>query len=83
MDYRPAFSDQAITFFAALSRRRQRQLLDRSRELAASPGVKPDYWSKDADGNDIANLMVGGFLFAYWVDHAVKKVMIVEIDDAE
>jgi mRNA-degrading endonuclease RelE of RelBE toxin-antitoxin system len=83
MDYRPAFSDQAVSFFASLPRRRQRQLLERSRELAAFPNVKPDYWSEDSDGRDIANLMVGGFLFAYWVDHAVKTVMIVEIDDAE
>jgi len=38
---------------------------------------------KDADGRKIEHILVSGFVLAYWVDHPVHKVMIVEIDDVE
>ncbi len=81
--YRPVFSDSAVEFFAALTRRRQRKLLDRAHELAADPFLAPDYQSVDADGQTVAHLLVDGFVFTYWVDHAVRRVMITDIDDAE
>jgi len=28
-------------------------------------------------------VMSDGFIFTYWVDHAVKRVMITDVDDAE
>jgi hypothetical protein len=31
----------------------------------------------------IEHLLIDGFVFSYWVDHAVQLVMITEIDDAE
>ena len=81
--YRPVFSDSAVAFFISLSRRRQRKLLDRSHELAADPSFEPDFRGVDADGREVAHVMVDGFIFTYWVDHAVKRVMITDLDDAE
>jgi mRNA-degrading endonuclease RelE of RelBE toxin-antitoxin system len=81
--YRPDFSDAAVEFFSGLTRRRQRKLLDRARELAADPFLAPDYQSTDADGRKVGHLLVDNFVFSYWVDDAARRVMIVEIDDAE
>jgi len=33
----------------------------------------------DANGRSIDNLLLEGFLFAYWVDHAAKEVNVLEI----
>ncbi len=82
MHYRPVFSDSAVSFFAALPKRRQKKLLDRARELAADPFVVPDLRRTDDDGREIGDILIDDFLFSYWVDHPVKTVLIVEIEDA-
>jgi hypothetical protein len=81
MRYRPIFSDSAVVSFAALSRSRQRRLLDRSRELAADPFVAPDLRRTDEDGREIGDIFIDDFLLSYWVDHSAKAVMIVELED--
>ena len=81
--YRPIFSDHAVEYFGTLPRRRRHKLIDRARELAADPTLVPDYWTIDADGRNISHLLVGGFIFTYWVDDSAKLVMIVEVDDGE
>jgi len=83
LGYRANFSDGAVDFFITLPRRRQRKLLDRARQLVTDPFVVPDYQTRDTDERDIAHLMVGGFFFTFWVDHAAKVVLITEIEDAE
>lgn len=82
MPYRPIVSDSAVAFFATLSRLRQRALLDRARELADDPFVIPDLRREDDDGREIGDILIDDFLFSFWVDHAAKVVMIVEVDDA-
>jgi len=81
MRYRPIFSDSAVVSFAALSRSRQRRLLDRARELAADPFVAPDLRRIDEDGREIGDILIDDFLFSYWVDHPAKVVMIVDVED--
>ncbi|MEY4813533.1 MAG: hypothetical protein RLZZ162_606 [Verrucomicrobiota bacterium] len=83
LGYRPIFSDTAVAFFISLPRRRQRKLLDRSHELAADPFLVSDFRETDADGRELSHVMSDGFIFTYWVDHAVKRVMITDVDDAE
>lgn len=82
MRYRPIFSDSAVAFFATLSRRRQRKLLDRARELAADPFVVPDLRRVDDDKREIGDILIDDFLFSFWVDHPAKTVMIVDIEDS-
>jgi mRNA-degrading endonuclease RelE of RelBE toxin-antitoxin system len=82
-EYRPFYSDLAAESILNLPRRRQRKLVDLCNQLASNPFVKSDYSVKDADGRDIEHILVGGFVIAYWVDHAVCKVMIIEVDDVE
>lgn len=81
--YRPVFSDRAVEYFGTLGRSRRRKLIDRARELAVDPTLTPDYRTLDAEGRDIGHLMVGGFIFTYWIDHPAKLVMIVDIDEGE
>jgi len=52
-------------------------------ELARYPFIGSDYTVVDADGRAIEHLLIDGFVFSFWVDHAVQLVMITEIDDAE
>ncbi len=68
-------------FILSLPRRRQRKLLDTCNQLAKNPFVRADYHIKDSDGRDIEHIRVAGFVIAYWVDHPVCKVLIVEVDN--
>jgi len=81
--YRPSFSDLAAEFMLSLPKRRQRVVIDRAYELARYPFLESDYRLIDQDGRTIEHLLVDGVVFSYWVDHALKLVMITEIDDAE
>jgi hypothetical protein len=81
--YRPVFSDLAAGFIISLPKRKQRRVLDSAYQLAADPSLRSDYTLADADGRPIEHLLVNGFVFTYWADHAECLVMITEIDDAE
>ncbi|MFZ5496014.1 MAG: hypothetical protein ACOZE5_11865 [Verrucomicrobiota bacterium] len=58
-------------------------MLDRVLELAADPFLVPDFRSVDASGREISHLMADGFIFDFWVDHAVKQVVITEIENVD
>jgi len=79
-EYHPFYSDVAAEFILSLPKRKGRKLLDTCNQLARNPFVESDYAIKDADGRDIEHISIAGFLIAYWVDHAVCKVLIVEVD---
>jgi hypothetical protein len=81
--YRPSFSDLAAEFILSLPKRRQRRVMDRAYELARYPFLECDYRLADTDGRIIDHLLVDGVVFSYWVDHSLRLVMIVEIEDAE
>ncbi len=57
--------------------------MQRAYELARYPFLESDYRLVDADGRTIEHLLVDGVVFSYWVDHATRLVMIVEIEGAE
>lgn len=81
--YEAVFTASSVGFFVGLEKRRQRVLLDRVNELAADPFLVPDFRSVDATGREIFHLMVDGFIFDFWVDHAVRQVVITEIENVE
>lgn len=41
-----------------------------------------DYALPDESGRAIEHLMIEDYVFAYWVDDAVREVRIADIDDA-
>ncbi|HEY1110494.1 MAG TPA: hypothetical protein VGE76_17725 [Opitutaceae bacterium] len=57
--------------------------MDRAYELARYPFLESDYQIVETTGRTIDHILVDGFVFSYWVDHATKLVMITEIEDAE
>jgi len=69
----------AAAVVTGLPRRRQRQALDLADQLALHPFGVGDYRTEDAAGHTLENLLIDGFLFTYWVDHAVREVRITEI----
>lgn len=81
--YRASFSDLAAEFILSLPKRRQRAVMDRAYELARYPFLESDYRLVDQDGRTIEHLLVDGVVFSYWVDHALRLVMISEIEDAQ
>jgi hypothetical protein len=81
--YEVVFAAAAVEFFTGLSRRQQRRLLDRAHELADDPFLVPDFRSRDAAGREISHLMTDGFIFDFWVDHAVRRVVITLIENVE
>jgi hypothetical protein len=81
--YEAIFTASAVAFFTGLTKRRQKKLLDRANELAADPFLAPDFRSKDASGREISHRLVDDFIFDYWVDHAVRQIVITEIENAD
>ena len=57
--------------------------MERAYELARYPFLESDYRLVDQEGRTIEHLLVDGVVFSYWVDHALKLVMISEIEDAQ
>ena len=82
LGYEPVFTDRSAEFLFQLPKRRQRQVLALARQLAAHPHVRSDYSLPDDSGRAIDHLMIEGYVFAYWLDHAMREVRIVDVDDA-
>lgn len=54
---------------------------DRASELAADAFVVPDLYRGDDEGREVGDILIDDLLFSYWVDHPVKMLMIVEVED--
>lgn len=83
LGYDAVFSASAVEFFTRLNKRRQRKLLDRTHELVADPFLIPDFRTTDAAGREISHLIAEEYIFDFWIDHAVKQVVITEITEVE
>lgn len=81
--YEAVFASIAVEFFASLTKRRQRKVLDRASELMSGPFLVPDFTSRDATGREISHLLVDDFIFDYWVDHAARQVVVTRIEDVQ
>lgn len=80
--YGVVFAEPAADFILALSPRRRRKARVLAGRLAFDPFVRSDYSLADDGGRMIEHLLIEEFVFAYWVDHAVREVRIVDIEDA-
>ena len=77
--YESHLSREAAAFIIALSKRRQKQVLDLADQIAAHPFQIGDYQNTDANGRVIEHLLVDGYLFAFWIDHTSCEVRITEV----
>jgi hypothetical protein len=80
--YHPVFAQEAADFLLQLPKRRQRRIAFLLRQLAAHPHVRSDYSVADESGREIEHLLIEDFVFAYWLDHSVREIRIVDIEDA-
>jgi len=82
VQYRAVFSEEAASFLLALPKRSQRRVANLARQLARNPFVECDYLERDENGREIFHLLVEDYVFAYWLDHPVSEIRILEIEDA-
>ena len=80
--YRLVFSEGAAEFLVGQSKRRQREILELTQKLAEHPFVRSDYNIPDDTGREIDHLIIEDYVFAYWLDHAVREIRIADIEDA-
>ena len=50
-------------------------------QLAAAPFTRGDYREDDVHGRTVEVVLHEHWVIAYWADHAVKQVHIVDIED--
>lgn len=78
-DYQSHLSLEAAAFVVTLPKRKQRLVLDLSDQIAKQPFRIGDYRTLDSVGRTVENLLLEGYHFAFWVDHASCEVRISEI----
>ena len=77
--YTSYLSREAVATISLPPKRKQRLVLDLADQIARQPFQIGDYATEDAVGRRVENLLLEGFLFSFWVDHAVCEVRITEI----
>lgn len=77
--YESTLSREAVAFVVRLSKKQQRLVLDLADQIARQPFQIGDYPTVDAAGRRVENLLLGGYLFSFWVDHGAREVRISEI----
>lgn len=77
--YESHLSLEAANFVISLSKRRQRLVVNLADQIARQPFQIGDYQATDAAGRVVENLLLEGYLFSFWVDHATREVRISEI----
>jgi hypothetical protein len=81
--YEPAFSEAVLEYLLSSPKNRQRKALQLADQLAENPHILSDYTIADSSGRLVEHLLIETFVFAYWVDHPVGEIRIVDIEDAQ
>lgn len=79
--YEPVLSSKAAAFFVSLSKPRQRKLIGLLYQLADNPSQIGDYSEQDQTGREVQFIIVRDILIAFWADHAVREMRIVDIEE--
>ena len=79
--YEPVLSSKAAAFLVALSKSRQRKLIGLLVQLADNPSQIGDYFEPDESGREVQFSLVRDLLIAFWADHAVRELRIVDIEE--
>ena len=64
-----------------LSKARHRKLIALLYQFAGNPSLPGDYSEQDDAGRDVQFILIRDLLIAYWADHPVKELRIVEIEE--
>jgi len=79
--YEPVLSSKAVAFLVSLSKPRQRKLIGLLYQLADNPSQIGDYTEPDQTGREVQFIIVRDLLIAFWADHAVREMRIVDIEE--
>lgn len=79
--YEPVLSAKAAAFLVALPKARQRILIGLLFQLAENPFQVGDYSEPDDTGRSVQFMLVRDRLIAFWADHAVRELRIVDIEE--
>jgi hypothetical protein len=79
--YEPVLSSKAAAFLVSLSKPRQRKLIGLLYQLAENPSQIGDYAEPDQTGREVQFIIVRDLLIAFWADHAVREMRIVDIEE--
>lgn len=79
--YEPVLSSNSAAFLVAISKARQRKLIDLLYQLAENPSQIGDYSEPDETGREVQFMLVRDPLIAFWADHAVRELRIVDIEE--
>ena len=81
--FRVVYEEDASEFIFAQGKAKGRQLLDICHTIGEYPFAEADYILPDEDGRPIAHVSTEGYVIGYWVEMAVKRVVIIEIEREE
>lgn len=79
--YETVLSAKASAFLVGLSKAKQRRLIGLLFKLAENPNQIGDYSEPDDTGREIQFLWLRDLLIAFWPDHPVRELRIVEIHE--
>lgn len=79
--YEPVLSSKAAAFLVSLPKLRQRKLIGLLYQLADNPSQIGDYTELDQTGREVQFIIVRDLLIAFWADHAVREMRIVDIEE--
>ena len=79
--YEPVLSSKSAGFLVGLSKARQRMLIRILYQLAETPSQIGDYSEADGTGRVIQFILIRDLLVAFWADHAVRELRIVDIEE--
>ena len=79
--YDPVLSSKAAAFLVGHSKIRQRKLIGLLFQLADNPFQIGDYSELDQSGREVQFILVRDLLIAFWADHAVRELRIVNLEE--
>jgi hypothetical protein len=79
--YEPVLSSKAAAFLVAIPKIRQRKLIGLLYQLADNPSHVGDYSEPDNTGREVQFILIRDLLIAFWADHAVRELRIVDIEE--
>ena len=78
--FRVVFEEEASEFLIAQPAAKRRKLLDIAYAIARNPYGLPDYVLPDIDGRMVSHISTERHVISYWIDDAVKRIVILEIE---
>ena len=79
--YEPVLSSKAAAFPVSLTKARQRKRIGLLYQLSDNPSPIGDYFEPDETGREVQFILIRDQLIAFWADHAVGELRIVDIEE--